>query len=546
MSQNLCFYNGFQFNPYSEISVNAQMQDDDSGRVTLYNRYRVRVETTIYAEELDAPGIAGSTFKRLRDRLSKKGQALVIYHLGFHDEAYDVNLSPSGRRDVTFGPHPRLIAWDPVGEQNAVHVVWECEFMVSACDRWDGLMSLNYSIQTRIDMAGYTTRTVSGHLEIAMTRNGDRIPDTADKYRDRVSIPALPNFQREHHWALSLDKRRADFSIVDTEIRSPNPYAPGVIQIQGNHSVGWARRQSAQLPQTIRASIELAQGVARSRAWEVFKAIVESRLKAAREAKGVFIESVHCDESLFSNNFTFTLNYRTYVDPGKSILTALSGLFASTGIGSLLELSTWEQWKESVAKLQSHRGQANLKHDVSQDQLIDLCTRGLNGSPPQYPEQPRTPLPLTLNKLYNTKPSPRDSYIKHKTYMGLKERTPTTSQTTIEKDDYRLNKFDPNKPIASLGETITGGSVKRYVESQAGTIEVVYMGYAERVGYPIPRPDKVDVGGVTLTRTGESNFRQIFLGDCLGQPVYAASWNQTYAMSERPSTLDGIDDWESV
>jgi hypothetical protein len=97
-----------------------------------------------------------------------------------------------------------------------------------------------------------------------------------------------------------------------------------------------------------------------------------------------------------------------------------------------------------------------------------------------------------------------------------------------------------------MGPTNTGIQVERFIETQAATFEVRWQGYAERVGYPIPRPDKLEIGGVTLYRVGRAVFRQKFLGNILGEPVYAAAWNQRYAIDKHPSLMNTSDlnDWE--
>jgi len=547
MSNDLIKYNGYQFNEYSEMSVSATMQDDDSGRTTLYHRYKIRVETTIYAGDEDNEGEAGLHFRRIRDRLTKKGQALIIYHKGFDAGLFEVNTTLTGQRDLTFGPHPRVVTWDPIGHENAVHVVWECELCISACNRWDGIMSINYSIGSRIDKAGYTTRTISGYLEIAMTRvNVRRIPDSADAYRDFIVVGRLPNFEREHHWNLSSDKRRAEFTITDTQIRSPNEFPVGVISIRANHNVGWSRRQAAILPQTITASIELAQGVARSRAWAIFKAIVDSRLKFIGNGT-VFLESVYANEEIFGNSFNFNLSYRLFMEPDESILSALPGMFTSTGLGSALNLNTWQDWSRSVEGLQSHRGQANLSHDPSKDQLIDMCSNSfLLESQADTDRVPYTPGPNNGQRLVNSKPSARKSYLKYESYLGVDENVPSTTQVPIGQDDSQRVPFAPGEQTASLGGTKSGLNVSRFVESQSGMIEASYMGYAERVGYPIPRPDKLTINGVDLVRKGEGKFLQKFQGNVLGQPVYAASWNMRYVVDSRPGVLDKLNDWENV
>lgn len=520
------------------------MQDDDSQRTTLYHRYKLRVETTIYAENGDNPGFAGAHFQRIRDRLTKKGQALTISHGGFSDSLFDVNVYDYGRKDVTFGPHPRVVTWEPVGYENAVHVIWECEFCVSACNRYTGIMALNYLMSHRIDSGGYTTRTVSGYIEIAMTRLGRSTPDTADNYRDAIQIGQMANFQRETTWNLSADKRRAEFTIVDTEIKSPNAYAPGVISIEGNHNANWSIRAAAKLPQTIRATIELAQGQPRSRAWEIFRAIVNQRLSFNNPAER-FIENLSAEESLFGNRISFSISFYTFIKPNEAIMNGIMGVFGGTGLFTPLNLSTWQQWKISVSGLQSHRGQANIQHTADQDQIVDLCSTEFKATSVTNNRLPPTPMPLSLGSLYNQKPLPAKSYLRYESSMEYEEDTPTTTQVTVDEDDGDYKVFDPNVAEAELAAKVSGSSVSRFVETQAGKIYFWWRGYAERVGYPIPRPDKIEVNGKTFKRV-TGRFNQQFVGNVLGQPVYRAAWVIKYVCVDRPEKLEpqDIDDWQ--
>ncbi len=550
MSADLVTYNGYRFNEYSEITVNGTIQPDDSQRTTLFTRWLVRVETTIYADENDTEGQAGEHFERIRDRLSKQGQYMRIHHQGFGVD-FEVNSpTPNSPKDLAFGPKPRVISWEPIGEVNAVEVVWECEVCISPCNRWSGLMSLNFGVYYRIDKAGYTTRTISGHLEIALNRTTTRrLSDNIDDYRDRVILENLPNFERETSWSVSLDKRRADFSITDSQVRSPNEYPAGVISIRASHSANWSRRLSvSQIPQTIRASIELAQGQPRSRAIEIFKAIADSRVAYATEAGNWFVEELLIEEEIFGNTFNFSISYRLYLKEPFVGLSALKSFFAATGLGQPTNLGTWEQWKASVAGLQSHRGGAQLRMDHRHEQIIDMCSDVIVESKSTSGRIPYTP-PRAVPNLYNKKPPPKESYLEYESWIETDESIPTTIQISVGKDDLKLseNEFDPSNPLATLGNKDTSAQVARIVESQAGRIEVVFKGYAERVGYPIPRPDKIKLGdNITLTRIGKARFIQQFKGNVLGQPVYAAAWNQRYVVSQRPVKLEtkDIDEWE--
>jgi hypothetical protein len=548
MSADFVTYNGYTFGDYSDIKVSISMQDDDAGRTTLYLRHKVRVESTIYAESSDTAGMAGGHFKRLRRQLSEKGAALIIRHRAFDINDITVNATASSLQDVAFGPHPRIIEWEPLGPENACHVVWECEFNLPICQgaRTFGLMALNYGITYRIDTAGYTTRTISGHLEIALTRSGRSIKDTADAYRDSVIVPPLPNFQREHNWSLSSDKRRADFTIVDTEVRGPNIYPPSVVSIQAMHSANWRRDrgQSAKIPQVIRASIALTKGTPRSQAWEIFKAIVAQRVAG----KMVFIEAISVDEQLFGAEMAFSIQYRTLItEPDEAIATAAPYMFSATGIGQPLQTGSWAQWKQSLAVVQSNRGVANLKHDPKDDQIIDPCAAEFR--PSQGVESGRivyTQPPRQNTYLRNEKPPPRKSYTRFEAYLGIDEESPSTSQVPIGEDDIKRGVFNPEAQDADLGGTERSLSLGRFVESAAGNIEVTYRGIAERVGYPIPRPDRLNLNGVALLRRGKGKFLQKFCGNVLGQPVYQAAWNFRYVCANRPGTLDKLNAWRNA
>jgi len=543
-------YNGYVFNEYTEISVSASMVQDDAQTTVLYNRYRIRAETTIYADAGDSPGQAGTHFARIRDRLSKQGKYLVISHLGFNGTPFDVNFTGSGRRDVTLGPHPRMISWDAIGHDNAVHVVWECEVCVSECERYTGVMSVNHRFSARIDPSGYTTITHSGYLEVAATVDGDNILAAADNFRQFVfSLPALEDYQRETSWNTSPDNRRLEFTIVESQIRSPNAFATGVVNITGNHGVAWQRNSAAKLTQTIRATIELRHGVARSYAWEVFKAIVTSRV-AFTTASGVtlFFDQLYIDESLFANTFSFSINYRTIMaKPDDSILTALAGAFSASGFAAPINLGTWANWKSNMLQVTGNRGISDIRLRPNGAQIHNLCSDNFVSPTKQVTPTARPPMPTAGTKLYNDKPPARESYLKYDSWIELDEEVPTTTQVTVDPDDLELKTFNPSDENATLepaGSTTGGGTavnVTRYVESQAGRVEIVWRGYAERIGYPIPRPDKLKVGDVTLYRVGRAQFRQKFIGNVLGQPVYAAAWNQRYAVSMRPKKMNDND-----
>lgn len=527
-------YNGYAFNDLTNIFINADMVYDDSERTVKYHRYKLRAVTTIYSEAGDT--YCGEHFRRLRQRLSKAGQSLSLNHAAFGPPLL-INVSEVVR-DVEFGPKPRVLSWNPVGDTNAVEVVWECEFCLPTCDgdgnvRYSGIAGFNYGITYSIDTFGYTTRVVAGYLEIAMTRiNGTEIPDTADAYRENIFVPHLVNFEREHNYSLSADKRKLEFSIIDREIRSPNAYPAGVVKIRASHRVGWTRRSLATLPNTISATIELDKHQPRSRAWEIFRAIVTDRTQYATGSKKIFFEGIEVDEDIYGNSISFSVAYRIYINDERG---ALLHLFSSTGLFERPP-GDWAEWSASRLTAQSIRGNAELRHNKAEDIIFDLCTT-LVAPQENYPYNAFPQPPSSYLRLCNPRPAPNESWLRFDASITSIEEVPTVEQITIGKDDLKGKDFDPTDPTAFNGITDEEEDIIRFIESAPAGLKFQWIGYAERVGWDIPKPDRLTFGGVTLTRIGTGLFRKKLIAVHMCQPLYGASWNMTYVVDERPETI---------
>lgn len=539
-------YNGYQFGDYSHVDISAVMVEDDAQRTVLRHRYRIRVSTTIVAEAGDLN--VGYHFRRIRQLLTKQGQALIIDHAGFGPKL-SINSGTGGVRDVDFGPKPKIVNWDPVGATNAVEVVWECETSIPTCDgnygaRYTGIESINYTISHRINESGYTTRTISGHISIAMSASGQALPDTADAYRDFIIIRKPINFTRETTWNLSADKRRAEFTLLDKEIESPNAYPAGIIKISARHRVLWTRlghgtRSMANLPNSISASITLAPGQSRARAWEVFRGIVSSRVGyAIANGLTVFIEALEVEEEIYSNTWSFNMQWRVTSTMSDG---PLGFFFSGTGLGSPTpDAMQWGSWDASVGHLQSHRGIAGMRVDATQDQIINLCTTEWL---PEYQHETTIsfPLPTYYFRFCNERPPPLRSWLQWDTMLYAYENVPTAVQITLGHDDLKKTSFNPEQPTATYGDTDVDDQIRRFVEDAPAGTEFTWTGYAERVGWMIPRPALLNVGNKVLTRKDGQKFAQKRIGIIFCQPVYAAAWNQTYVVTERPAEIDEPD-----
>ena len=91
--------------------------------------------------------------------------------------------------------------------------------------------------------------------------------------------------------------------------------------------------------------------------------------------------------------------------------------------------------------------------------------------------------------------------------------------------------------------------LKEYFQEHGTKEYIVWSGYAERIGFPIPKPGQMKFAGAWLRPVGEPDqkrgmktngpvfFEQKFLGMHFGVPKYAASWRQYYKLNRVPSVI---------
>lgn len=562
-------YNGFEFNPHTHYEVTEQYEYDGPEMTVVGTRFFIRVRTILSPEPVGSFSHTGSAVYAggdvldARRKLSKSGGVLEFLHEGFSGPTYiRVNAEPySGSipkiMDINGGPKPRVLSWRPIGNTAAIEIEWQCETTIPICDgtetpRHTGVKAFSYGIQYDIDPSGYTTRRISGYIEIAMTRDGRDIPDTVDTYRNLVRFEKPANFTREVSWTVSPDKRRAEFSITDREIRTNNVFPPHVINISAQHKVGWSRNDRVKVPNTISATIELSPLVPRVTAYEIFRSLLATRLAfAATIESNTFIESISLEESIFENRFTFSCSYYTlFKAPGAT--SALPFIILATGIMSPYIPNEWTVWDDSVKKLAPLQGLdaleppgreyglANLVHNPIADRITDLCDSGqapYHNSEGAYIGN----IGAAPSVFCNSIPPAAQSWLQFEARFIYREGARTSASVTLGPDDLTHGAFDPASPTANLSDVADIG-IERFVEQYAGDMEIVWQGYAERIGYPIPKPGTLTIAdGVELVPTSEGRFTQQYVGMYFCQPRYKAYWSIPYKLKYRPANVSGDD-----
>lgn len=528
-------YNGYQFDGASHISISCEPVYDEAERAVIYHRYKISVNGVIAGE----PATMGTDveMQSIRSLLTKPGKELQVFQFGFYDLL--VNTLAGGVNDVAFGPKPRLVSWTPIGSLYAAEFQWECETCVVFCgDLTDsrGVIAFNYGVTFAIDQRGLTVRTISGYLEIANNRtavNAQTIRDDADQYRSRCN-PAIPSkFQRTNQtYTVSPDRRRLDFTIVDTELAENNPWPQGAVRVEGKHRVGWTRRGggAGRLRNSITIDVELAPNQPLLNAYAIFADAVKKRIDIAKAAygNGVLMEGLDVQEDLYGRGASFSVNY--------TVCAPLQQLLADCGLWTPLGINTWGQWAASIGDVTDHRGWANLDHHQSQDVIVDPCGAVFTMPWDRAPVA-KAPAGVFARTLLKNTPPPADkSWLEYESHVYMVRDRATIRQAVMQKPETEDPSWNPLDIVGLVYNAVAGRVQDILQRCGVSRYTAALVGHAKRAGYPIMRPALATIGGAATTETG-GDFVTRISGNWLGVPIYVARWLIYYQLATEPGNV---------
>jgi len=518
-------YDGIDLGIGSKRNVEITPVYDPTNRQVTHHRLSISVDSIVAVDIADS-------IENIKRRLSKPGLELVIEECGF-GETLTIGGSTSALPDLQGGPHPRVIRFEPMAastENTAVAVAWQCECNVFFANNAElelgEILSFTYGARYSIDDRGWTTRTISGRLTVPMKRddyNANQIAHNADDYRERIKIKKPEGFTRRQEFELSEDKATLSFSMIDDQIRTRQPYPPGVVEINCTHRASRSRSQLATTRNQISFRCEVAANQPTAYAWFVFQSIVGKRLNHTR-AQGVkiLIEEIEVEESIFGTEFSASVAYRGLNDLGSWLYNA--GIFQPVTL-------TWDPWERSVHEIEEPRGIANLKAlPNEQDRLTNLENQDLPVIDDDYHPHFDVLTP-SQGPLCNSLPTPEESWAHFQAQIGIQQSSMYQDQwiplgpEALEDGVINLNDLGGIKRRQGRKET------KTVLPSNSGQItRVHFKGEAIRVGYEVPMP-RLEIAGIEL-KLLERDFKPVFLGIFYCQPVHGAKWDLLYAAGD--------------
>ncbi len=562
-------YNGVTFASLYRTSISSRPIQDEAQRTTVYVEHVLTVEGFL-------AGGTDTTLAAMRKLLTQPAGSLVYTAKGFGD--LTINTPGAPKLDAKWGPVPELLEWVGLGgDGQAARVTWKCTIRIPECDfaRYNfAVLALNWTVDHDIDQDGYTTESVRGYLEIPITRRTQQdrtVPDSVDRYRELLETDVKQGFQRSRQsFKVSADRRRLDFSWVDTELSLPYPNQ--VTVADANHTVRTGTGQGQGLVNwsiTFDARITMARGARRDLSLITFLNIVSSRMRALLGLGGAqpIPRDFEIRDSIFGRETTFRYVFElVHHGPVKSFVN-LSGLWDP------IAGTSYDGWQASLTALRtnSSRGWAGLKVLPSDDVIVDLCANSstqqlstLGSPPPGKGNQPDGNLFEATLKTILRNLDPENSWTEYQIEVVEEEYSNVVRHKPSPAIDRTLSTGDPfgnpSKGPRPLPDGVLGpvpiGQKASAADDAVGAIgapskngpnppdyfqraatptrRIALQGFAVRVGYRVPVPRIVSVGGIAAVEEYRWAAEKVIssIGDI---PVFRTAWQIWYMLADAPA-----------
>jgi hypothetical protein len=520
-------YFGFTFDPLYRSRVACNPKRDEAGRTITDWEVTIEVDAFVTSGASGADR-ADATLTLMQQQLKTDGGELHYDAKGF-GTTFTVNKADgTGVRDVAWGPKPKLLSFHPLGENNAAMVTWAVTTRVPFCPAAASYagkpMAVNYAVDVTKDNDGYRTIAITGYLEIPMTYptpGSFTLPDTADNYKSQIQPAIPPGFKRQASTRLSYDKRRLDFTFVDTEI--PVGGVPiGCTSATGQASVRSSGMNSTRWTGTISASYVVPKRKPKSTAWLQFLALIQDRLRTAKSSGGSLIfDGLSINEGLYENKQqSFELNY--------TLFTKLATILNASGMWRPVPNTDFNAWSTSIQDVRDITGPNGWQVPAGQDAIINLCGGSVATMRTVVPGNQLTAnVPLVPSAFYSV--NPFTSWLRYQCALEVKLRTNILRHKPLNTNVLTAVQPDPNGPAFPALYTVSDLFQKR----SSPSFEATLRGFAVRAGYAIPVPGLSSVGGAPAI-IDTQDVRPRFIGALGGIPLVYVSWIMKYQLFAPP------------
>jgi hypothetical protein len=586
-------YNGVVFDARSRSQIQSRPVYNEAGNSCVYMQHTLTVDGWVTGLKPNTT----DTMTNMLTRLSKPGGELIYYEEGWQD--VEVNTPGGGGvRDVKWGPHPEVLSFRPLGGNgNAAAVSFRVVFCIPHCDDavyetdngTNVLMALDWTCTFEISDLGLTTQRYTGYMEVPMTRDDvdeRTVRDCVDRYRERLQNRLPPNRYRRHSqvYTPSYDRRRLDFAWVDEQVPSSIPLPDHAARIDARQHARTVDKGPMKLwLVTISATIHVPMGTAKAKTLDIFLQLLNDRAanfffsQARRPFLPVHFE---VDDNIFGTEVRYSCVLRDLVQRDLSQMLRSYRFWQTVGTAAD---GTWRATMlVAPSKAWSVRGNSGLEMEAGETALVDLCVATSKESPGKSPAADPVASPAAANvpKGGTNAPAPDETWINYDATIRYKESSNTVMHKPLPSQPQAGYRFPPPPSIgpgitSSAGAASTtraapptppqgptvpdataAASVLAAAVGAAGAAQaqgnlphdaiqrttapsrtVELLGYGTRLGYRVPVPRLMSVGGITAVEEERDVVVDRVIATFGDTPVYETMWRITYTVPAAPAYL---------
>jgi hypothetical protein len=563
--------------------VNAKYVLDDAQRTLKWVEYTIYIQGVVTLAGLadDGSGTTDECLANLRTKLAEPGNALIFQGKGYGELV--VNFGEN-QQDVNWGPHPQVLQWVPIGDDLTAAVEFQVVCHVATCSEHvavdtKAIMALGWGVAYSNDADGYTQVTVTGYIEIPLTRQlgSKAAPDTVDAYRDNCFPASVLGFRRDKFdWRVNANRRRADFTVVDTMLAAPLPpnctiadfeqtlYAETAFPVAVMTLTGTVRIAAQQNPGLALAAFQATVAqllIAGGMRFNPQMQVIPVPLGAAARAL-ILPLSFQMGNQPFGKDSRFTFKYQIHQGSGVTGKTRLAFLVQASGLWTVMKDFTHQKWQASMiaSRVFNSRSTTGLQLAPSEDILIDLCAATPAGygavkvgapQPAGYtapvPPQPGGYTPVNVSGVSasidadNSWTSYLGPFVELIQDSGIVAHKPLAGRVT-DVLPIAIQVTNPAKAAADTSQpgsdvTVTVPDILQQVETPTAYLRI--FGRATRLVYDIDVPQLLKVGSITPVEVG----RRVATGTVRSYgdvPETFCNWDIMYRLPLPPANVPTI------
>lgn len=561
-------YGGVVIDNISKSRVRVTPMYNTQGTTVKYNEYVIDIEAIVDPNYNNAVGKATTedALEQIRSVLLTSNLAFEFLSKGLGDD-WDVRYQPNqaGREDVTYGPRPVSLTFEPIHANKGARIVWTIVVNTPECldQTWParGLCEFWCTSSVNINRKGYQTLTRTGYLELMGGTNTKKLKSNAQasklfkKYvATLLNVQSMQGYHLEQSYDFSPDDRSCNFTLTYTEIESDNAYPNGVVEISCEHDMGsnllagdpyqsffktWTNTMSCQ--------IELRPKTPKLRAWAIFATIASQRIsqgieyefemvnnrRVVTKIKVPLILSIRVHEDIFAHTVSFDI---VWVSHARS----LGEIFRRSGMFKKVSGTDWDLWTADVrGTIQNPDGAYPLLSYGVTQAIIDPC------SPipkPSVPDTTRDVIPFVTPGIFRPEcPPAYASWIDYKNKFIYSQEIGVVDHRRY-KDEEDIKRITPeasgrnDEIILDAGLNTKAAKADFYRQDFGSDIVWVTMkGFAIRLGRPTKPPILKKIGGKDVQIVPERNeVTDTVTSSDYECPTYVTTWEITYEVLGYP------------